>query len=396
MRKAGLLIAWVISGWYLQAQPYSIGHTTITFTDAARNNRQVATEIYYPAMSAGDNVPVAVSSSGKFPVISFGHGFLMSWEAYENIWNMLVPEGYIVALPKTEGSTSPSHSAFGADLVFVIQSLSSLSDNSNSFFYNCVDTMNCVMGHSMGGGAALLGATNSSLIKATATLTPAETNPSAIQAAGSVRVPSLVIAGENDCVTPVATNQLPMYDNLGSSCKIFVEIKGGSHCQMADNNFICDIGESTCQPEPAISPAVQHAVIRRYLLPWLHYHLKGVCASGTEIENLLPSDSQISFRKECAFCTATGDNRSTFFSNALLYPNPAEHTLLIQLPGTLNNKMMKIELLSPDGRFLSSFNATLPDNRVELQLPENLPPGTYIIKIFNESNVYVQRFIKGL
>lgn len=29
------------------AQPFQVGHTTITFTDPGRNNRSIATEIYY-------------------------------------------------------------------------------------------------------------------------------------------------------------------------------------------------------------------------------------------------------------------------------------------------------------------------------------------------------------
>jgi hypothetical protein len=59
---------------------FSIGHTTITFNDPARTGgtgsgggagRQIQTEIYYPAATAGVDVPV---SNGNFPVITFGHG----------------------------------------------------------------------------------------------------------------------------------------------------------------------------------------------------------------------------------------------------------------------------------------------------------------------------------
>ncbi|MFY7944661.1 MAG: hypothetical protein ACOVNZ_08760, partial [Crocinitomicaceae bacterium] len=78
---------------------YQVGHTTITFNDPARTGgfgsgggtgRQIQTEIYYPANAAGDNVAVA---SGQFPVITFGHGFAMSWDAYANIWQHYIPKG---------------------------------------------------------------------------------------------------------------------------------------------------------------------------------------------------------------------------------------------------------------------------------------------------------------
>ncbi|MCX6196443.1 MAG: hypothetical protein NTY55_07285 [Flavobacteriia bacterium] len=71
---------------------YQIGHTTFTFNDPLRTGgfgsgggvgRQIQTEIYYPANTSGDNVSLA---SGRFPVITFGHGFAMAWSAYATIW----------------------------------------------------------------------------------------------------------------------------------------------------------------------------------------------------------------------------------------------------------------------------------------------------------------------
>ena len=54
---------------------YQIGHSSFSFDDPARNNRNVYGEVYYPADIAGDNVSV---SMGEFPVIVFGHGFVVS------------------------------------------------------------------------------------------------------------------------------------------------------------------------------------------------------------------------------------------------------------------------------------------------------------------------------
>ena len=111
----------------IYAQNFPIGHTTITFNDPTRSGgfgsgggsgRQIQTEIYYPSTSNGTNTPVA---NGTFPIIVFGHGFAMSWDAYENIWEDLVAKGYIMAFPRTEGSLlpAPSHANFGLDLALV-------------------------------------------------------------------------------------------------------------------------------------------------------------------------------------------------------------------------------------------------------------------------------------
>ena len=260
------LVLYLITG-NVHSQNYQVGRVTATLTDSSRNNRSIPVEIYYPADTAGINVAVTTSNNFSFPVLSFGHGFVMSWDAYANIWNAVVPQGYIMVFPKTEGGTSPSHAAFGADLAFCLNEMKRLGTQTSSLFYNRVDSMNCVMGHSMGGGAAFIAAGSNPDIKAIATLGAAETNPSAILSAISITAPALVISGGNDCITPSPAHQTPMYNNLSSVCKSYISITGGSHCQMADFNFLCNFGELTCTPAPAISRSDQHQIIFRYLLP---------------------------------------------------------------------------------------------------------------------------------
>jgi predicted dienelactone hydrolase len=215
-----------------KAQPYQIGHTQITYTDPSRAGRSIQTEIYYPTVTAGTSVPV---SSGTYPLIVFGHGFVMAWDAYQNIWENLVPQGYVVAFPRTEGSISPVHAEFGKDLTFLITKMQSESAvNVSSLFYNHINTKSAIMGHSMGGGSAFLGAESNLNITTLVTFAAANTTPSSISAAHNVSIPSLVFAGENDCVAPPAVHQIPMYDSLGTLCKAFVSIKGGAHCEFAN------------------------------------------------------------------------------------------------------------------------------------------------------------------
>ena len=118
------------------SQTYQIGHTTLTFVDASRSNRSIVTEIYYPSDVAGDNVVMTTQNLLQFPSLVFGHGFVMTWDAYQNFWEALVPNGYIMAFPKTEGSFSPSHLEYGKDLAFVINQLNLLGTQTTSLFYN--------------------------------------------------------------------------------------------------------------------------------------------------------------------------------------------------------------------------------------------------------------------
>lgn len=318
----------LFSTFAMSAQSFEIGRTSITFIDASRGNRSIASEIYYPANSIGINVPVVSTTSESFPVLSFGHGFLMSWDAYQNIWEALVPQGYIMIFPKTEGGASPSHLEFGKDLAFVISQMALLNLNSSSIFYNRISDKSALMGHSMGGGAAFLAVQFSNEIDAILTLAAAETNPSAIAAAGNLAIPALVIAGTNDCVTPTNTNQLPMYNALNSECKSYISITGGSHCQMANYNLFCSIGESTCSPSPTISRTEQHQLLNPSMLYWLDYQLKSNCSAGDSFQQLLTSSVGISTINNCESCAL---NILEFYESELFkaYPNPFQNELRI-------------------------------------------------------------------
>ncbi len=394
--KQQLLLLIVLLSNQLNAQPFQLGHTTITLIDSARNNRSIATEIYYPADLAGNNVPITTSTNATFPVLSFGHGFVMSWDAYQNIWEAIVPEGFIIAFPKTEGGPSPSHSNFGQDLEFVLSSLQVLNMNATSLFYNRIDSMNCVMGHSMGGGAALLAAKNSTIIKSLAVLAPAETNPSAIQASIGIGIPSLIFAGGNDCVTPPSTNQVPMYDSLQSNCKTYISIQGGSHCQMAESNALCSFGEATCTPQPTISRVQQHSVINRYLIPWLNFQLKNNCKSGAQIDSMISTDADILFQKNCTLCSATS---VTDYSTSLavdVFPNPFTDKLHIQFNKRNDSREIKVDIIQLDGRILFSetFFPGTSHEQITLSLNKNLPKGIYFLHATTGSHQSVKKLIK--
>lgn len=326
MKKVFLF--WFLGCIAVTAQPFQIGRTTLNLFDSSRN-RTIATEVFYPADSNANNVPVTTSTSEAFPLLSFGHGFVMTFEAYENFWEALVPQGYIIAFPKTEGSLSPSHINFAKDLAFVIEAMNELNNNSSSLFFSRISPKNAVMGHSMGGGCALLSKQYSTQINHVVTFAAAETNPSAIGASSALEIPSLTIAGINDCVTPPATNQLPIYNALQSNCKNYLGITGASHCQMADFNFFCSIGDGSCSPSPTITRDEQHQIIFSYLNLWLDYFLKENCVSGELFEALKTNDETNVTNSNCQLCenlSLTNTNTSYFEVS----PNPFNEIITLK------------------------------------------------------------------
>jgi predicted dienelactone hydrolase len=294
-KKAILLFSILISTFETMAQPFHIGQTTLHFRDSLRGNREIAVEIFYPADSAGFELPLAGPEGSKFPVLCFGHGFLLPVSAYRNIREAVVPEGYIIAFPKSERGMHPSHLDLAKDLVFVIKKINLLGQQKNSLFYRRVDPMNCCMGHSMGGGSAVLAASLEPSIRSLALFAPYETKPSAAEAAGEIDITTLIFSGSNDCITPSPKYQDPLFQSLRSSDKIHISIKGGSHCQMLNSSFLCKLGEKTCRPAPTIAVAEQHAIINRYLILWLNSRLKSGFCNKNDIMQMLLHDQTVTY-----------------------------------------------------------------------------------------------------
>jgi pimeloyl-ACP methyl ester carboxylesterase len=389
----GILALICILSSSLSAQSYSVGHTSITFKDPARSNRSIPCEIYYPSTSTGDNTPI--SKDRKFPCISFGHGFLMTWDAYKNVWSTLVPNGFIMVFPKTEGTASPSHSEFGNDLAYVLSAMESESNNASSIFYNRVDTMNCVMGHSMGGGAAFLAASKSTKIKYLATLAAAETNPSAIKAAAKLSIPSLVIAGGNDCVTPPKDHQIPMYDSLKSTCKHLVTITGGSHCQMAEDNFLCNFGEATCSPKASISRSEQHQIQFQFLIPWLRFRLLNMQSAGSDFDSIANMSMGVEVRQTCKLQPSNSQQNYSVKSQELstVFPNPISSEIHVQLKKP--NQMTVFKLLNLDGRIIHEWKAQPNKNaEITLILPSFITSGIYLMEVDSAGRMEYHRLIK--
>jgi dienelactone hydrolase len=303
-----IALLFIIGTTFTTNAQLQVGHTTITFNDPARTGgfgsgggpgRQIQTEIYYPADVAGTDVAV---SSGTYPVVVFGHGFAMSWDAYENIWEELVPEGYVLAFPRTEGGLfpPPDHEDFGLDLALVVDKMQDENTNTSSLLNGHLSAKTAIVGHSMGGGATIIAAASNTSIATIVGMAPAETNPSAIAAAVNVSVPALIFSADQDLVTPAIDHHTPIYNDLGSSCKYFINIIGGAHCYYANPNFNCDLGESTSGGSITITRETQQDILYTYLIPWLDIYLYDDCDQHAVFETDLGNDSDVTFLASCS------------------------------------------------------------------------------------------------
>ena len=273
------------------AQTYKVGHRQLLWVDSSRGNRQVLTELYYPADNNGETVPVA-SGTMKFATVVFGHGYQLTYTNYLWLKDSLVRKGYFVAFPRTEEELFPNHSAFAQDLAFITKKMSTGNTNATFFFFNRLNNKFAVSGHSMGGGCALLSVQYSSLISGVCPLAAAETDPSAITACSGITKPVLIFGGKKDCVTPPSSNQIPMYNALSSACKVYVEIKNAKHCHWAANGALCTLGEFTCGGF-STNPSGTYRNTMSLLSPWLGALLYNRSSDVTTFQNILQTNNDI-------------------------------------------------------------------------------------------------------
>ncbi len=386
MKSCTILIFFFISALIGYSQPFQVGHKQKTFVDPSRSNRNITTEIYYPSNTAGNNVPLA---SGQFPVLVFGHGFVMTWNAYEDVWSILVPQGFIMVFPTTETSFSPSHLDFGKDIAFLIGGMKAEGANPFSFYFGAIAPQTAVMGHSMGGGSAFLSVQYDSTITALATLAAAVTNPSSISAALDITIPSLIVAGASDCVAPPVQHQIPMYDSLSSICKTLVSVTGGSHCQFANENLYCSIGEGTCSPKPTITRFQQQAKTFTLMLPWLKYFLKGDTDAGIEFQALISAGAGIFSQQNCSLIT-TGSDKKSISVSIFVRPNPFSNSTTVET--NIELKSATLIMYNTLGERIKQINTI---NGREIQIfKEDLPIGIYFICLIqNNKQIAVSKIV---
>ena len=373
-----LLIVFLLS-ISLIGYSFEIGHTQAEYYDLLRD-RYIEVEIYYPADIQGENTPIA---QGSFPVIVFGHGYMMSWQSYENFWSELTPDGYIICFPTTEMGASPNHEYFGQDLNFIATKMQLENSNPSSLFYNSVLARTCIMGHSMGGGASFLAASNSNDITTLVNFAAAETDPSAIDAASEISIPSLIFSGADDCVTPPAQNQDLMYDNLASDCKTQISIIDGGHCYFADYDFLCTLGESSCNPTLNITRDQQQQTTFDFLNLWLRYSLYDDNSAFETFNDSLNNSSRIDYNQ---FCNTTGEREYHINSDMSVYPNPTRNFITIT-SDKINKMLVSIYKLSNQRVYFNSITS----GNIDISA---LLPGLYILEINDGKNVHRQLIVK--
>ncbi len=345
------------------AQDYDVSSNSKTFRDASRRNRRVNARIYYPNISRENRSEI------NFPVIILGHGFVMGSDAYENFYDTLVPRGYIVVFVNTEGSFFANHDAYSKDLAFMVAAIQAENNNSGSVLSGIVDDKTALIGHSMGGGAATVAASMVE-VETLVTFAPALLRFNTLTPASNVSEDAIVFSGTADGVTPPDEHHIPIYSNLGSSCKYLINITGGAHCYYANSNFFCDFGENSSSGDIQITRAQQQATTFQFLNSWLDYKLKGNTNAQQSFLIDLATSGDITSENTCDNPQVTYEPETVAIQT---FPNPTNKLLNIKIAN--DYELSKVEFYNQTGRLVHSSST----NQVDVS---KLRPGHYLTKIY--------------
>jgi pimeloyl-ACP methyl ester carboxylesterase len=220
--------------------------------------------LFVPLPGTGD----AGLSSETSPLFAFGHGYLAPIELYESTLKHLASWGITVIAPRSGGELLPSHEAFAADLVSALDHVAAASRDEDWPGLAIDAAARSVGGHSMGGGAAILAAGLDPRIRTVATLSAADTRPSAVAAAGEVEASLLLVAGSEDRITPVDQHQRPIFEAAAGPAQLRT-LEGGGHCGYLDQ---ADLIGLVCG-RASLSEQAQRAQGRAALTAWLRGQL---------------------------------------------------------------------------------------------------------------------------
>jgi dienelactone hydrolase len=395
------------------SQSFQVGHASINFKDPSRSGgfliaggiqmpgagRDIGTEIYYPATTAGNNVALA---AGQFPVVVFGHGFVMTYDNYDNIYNQLVAKGFIVALPRTEGGFSPNHLDFSKDIALLADQVKQLNTTSTptgvAIFNGKVKQSAAIGGHSMGAGCSMVGAQNNTTISALfnmATATSNSTGISSLAGASLVTVPVLIFSGEKDCVADT-TVQNAHYTNLASANKFQVILKTLTHCDFGNGTSSnCTLGQTISGCGNTINNTVAFNRYMNYLVPFLNKTLKDSCAEGQRFMDSINSVSNLraGLKKQGTMvCGPQNISKNNLNDLVRIYPNPAGEMAFIKVRS--ESQLNDLLITDISGKVMATKrDLILRDEKYELDTKDWVP-GVYLIKMNLNEVVFTYKLIK--
>lgn len=277
-QAATLLIGFLISGLLLNPSYGQIdreedgsryrpqGRAIAREVAAVYSERLYEVRTYEPAPAADTYsaatvfYPLTLSFAPDFPAVVMMPGFRANQSNYDWWGPMLASLGVAVMIVDTN-APNDGLAARQAALIDAVAFLKGEASNADSPMSGKIDTNKIsIMGHSMGGGAALAAAADlGDDIKAVVPLAPycCEPGGSFDKNYGALNTPTLIIASAEDEIAPPAEHAAMLYDAIaGGGGKAYLEFATGDH------NIPTNGGDDL-------------STLGRYVFAWLKLHGDG-------------------------------------------------------------------------------------------------------------------------
>ena len=91
--------------------------------------------------------------------------------------------------------------------------------------------------------------------------------------------------------------------------------------------------------------------------------------------------------------TPVGLSEKALFNSLKLYPNPANEKLTVEVSSTLQNST-SVQIYSVQGKLVNTFNASVQQNKIELNKIDSLQSGMYFLTFQLDGKQYNAKFLK--
>lgn len=219
------------------------------------------------------------------PAVAFGHDWLQPVDRYADLLRHLASWGIVTAAPGAHRGALPSHARFAADLRTALDVCAGVRLGDGRISVDARRT--ALAGHGIGGGAALVAAAGHPRVAAVTTIAPAQTRPSAIDAARAITVPVLHLAAGKDTVAPAAGHAEPLAAAAGGPVRLRTLTKA-KHTGFLDGRHWSDLVLSG-SPD-AKTRRVTRALVTAFLL----HTLCGEDRVGVLVDGKVPGTEFVS------------------------------------------------------------------------------------------------------